>query len=62
MKNKIIVQEREITIIKDDYISLTDIARSKNSDEPKDVVKNWLRSKNTIAFLGSLGKNKQSKF
>jgi len=52
MKNKIIVQEREITIIKDDYISLTDIARSKNSDEPKDVVKNWLRSKNTIAFLG----------
>ena len=34
MKNKVIVQEREITIIKDDYISLTDIARSKNSDEP----------------------------
>lgn len=52
MKNKIIVQEREITIIEDDYISLTDIARSKNNDEPKDVVKNWLRSKNTIAFLG----------
>jgi len=52
MKNNIIVQNQEITIIKDDYISLTDIARSKNPDEPKDVVKNWLRSKNTIAFLG----------
>ena len=52
MKNKIIVQETEVAIIKDDYISLTDIAKSKNSDEPKDVVKNWLRSKNTIAFLG----------
>lgn len=26
-----------------DYISLTDIARYKNAHEPKDVVKNWLR-------------------
>ena len=34
-----------------EYISLTDIARYK-SDEPKDVVKNWLRSKDTIEFLG----------
>ncbi len=37
---------------KDDYISLTDIARYKNPQEPKDVVKNWLRNKNTIEFLG----------
>src|SRR5215216_5591786 len=36
----------------DDYISLTDIARNKNAAEPKDVVKNWLRSKTTIEFLG----------
>ena len=35
-----------------DYISLTDIARNKNADEPKDVVKNWMRSKTTIEFLG----------
>lgn len=35
-----------------DYISLTDIARNKNASEPKDVVKNWLRSKTTIEFLG----------
>ncbi|MFZ4796101.1 MAG: KilA-N domain-containing protein [Bacteroidia bacterium] len=35
-----------------DYISLTDIARNKNATEPKDVVKNWLRSKTTIEFLG----------
>ena len=27
-----------------------------NSDEPKDVVKNWLRNKNTIEFLGLWGK------
>jgi hypothetical protein len=35
-----------------EYISLTDIARFKNPSEPKDVVKNWLRSRNTIEFLG----------
>ncbi len=55
MKNKIIVQNIEINIkniSKLDYISLTDIARSKNADEPKDVVKNWLRNKNAIEFLG----------
>ncbi len=52
MKNKIIVQNQEISIVDKDYISLTDIARSKNSDEPKDVVKNWLRNKNTIEFIG----------
>lgn len=36
----------------EDYISLTDIARNKNPDEPKDVDKNWMRSKTTIEFLG----------
>ena len=52
MKKELLVQEQIISISKDDYISLTDIARSKNRDEPKDVVKNWLRNKNTIEFLG----------
>jgi len=37
---------------KENYISITDIARYKNSEEPKDVVKNWLRNKSTIEFLG----------
>lgn len=35
-----------------DYISLTDMARYKNVDEPKDVVKNWMRNRSTIDFLG----------
>lgn len=56
MKNeKINVNGTEITIFQkeqNDYISLTDIARYKNPHEPKDVVKNWMRSKNTIEFLG----------
>ena len=46
----------EISIVskgnEDDYISLTDIAKYKNIDSPADVVKNWLRSRNTIEFLG----------
>lgn len=37
---------------KEDYISLTDITRFKNAAEPKDVVKNWMRSRSTIEFLG----------
>lgn len=36
-----------------DYISLTDIARYKNSLAPKDVVKNWMRNYSTIEFLGT---------
>lgn len=35
-----------------DYISITDIAKQKNPIEPKDVVKNWMRSKNTLEYLG----------
>lgn len=35
-----------------DYISITDIARLKNPVEPKDVVKNWMRMKNTLEYLG----------
>lgn len=39
------------TDFENEFISLTDIARYK-SDEPKDVIKNWMRSKDTIEFLG----------
>ncbi|MFA6408694.1 MAG: KilA-N domain-containing protein [Gammaproteobacteria bacterium] len=35
-----------------DYISLTDIARYKNPEFTADVVKNWLRNRATIEFLG----------
>lgn len=36
----------------DDYVSITDIARFKNPAEPKDIVKNWMRSRTTVEFLG----------
>jgi hypothetical protein len=35
-----------------DYICITDIVRQRNPTEPKDVVKNWLRLKNTLEYLG----------
>ncbi len=34
-----------------EYISLTDIAKYK-SDAPNDVVKNWMRNRETLEFLG----------
>jgi len=55
-KGKITAQGTEITVLSkgtdDDYISLTDIARYKNSEEPNVVVANWLRNRNTVEFLG----------
>jgi len=53
--NQIIVKGISIATFKiasESYISLTDIARNKNADEPKDVVKNWMRSRTTVEFLG----------
>ena len=35
-----------------DMICLTDIARFKNPAHPDDVIRNWLRSRNTVEFLG----------
>lgn len=46
------VSIRTITVNDSDYISITDIAKQKNSAEPKDVVKNWMRLKNTLEYLG----------
>jgi hypothetical protein len=54
-KNEIIVKGIKIGTLKlgkEDFISLTDIARNKNFEEPKDVVKNWMRSRTTIEFIG----------
>ncbi len=36
----------------EDFISITDIAKYKNPEAPADIIKNWLRSKNTIELLG----------
>lgn len=36
----------------DDFICLTDMARFQNPKEPKDVVKNWMRTIYTLDFMG----------
>lgn len=53
--HKITVKNIEINVTgigDEDYISLTDIARAKNPKEPKDVVKNWMRLRSSLEFLG----------
>ena len=37
---------------KNDYISLTDIARYKNTDDPRFVIQNWMRNRNSLEFIG----------
>lgn len=57
-KNKKItieVQGTAIAIVsqkEEDYICITDIARYKNVQSTDDLVRNWLRNRNTIEFLG----------
>ena len=58
MKNRIInVQNVPISISKqelDNYICITDIAKAKTGESRSaDVVKNWLRNRNTLEFLGT---------
>jgi hypothetical protein len=54
---KINVQEKEITIISvdaRDFISLTDMANAKESESrAADIIKNWLRNRYTLEFLGT---------
>ncbi len=40
---------------RDDYISLTDIAKIKDSDNPRYIIQNWMCNRNTIEFLGVWG-------
>ena len=54
---KIIVQNTEITVLSQDdkdYISLTDMANGKQSESrAADIIKNWIRTRYTIEFLGT---------
>ena len=54
---KITVQNKEITIVSandSDYISLTDMANAKESESrAADIIKNWLRNRYTLEFLGT---------
>ena len=54
--DKLIVRGTEINVQwdlkRDDFLSLTDIAKIKDNDNPRYIIQNWLRNRNTIEFLG----------
>ncbi len=55
MAEKIYVQGVEISILlreQEDYISLTDIAKYRNKEDPFAIINNWMRNRSTIEFLG----------
>ena len=50
---KITVQDNVIAVMRVgevDYISLTDLARVVNSEDPSGVIRNWMSNKNSFAF------------
>ncbi len=54
MKKIINVKWSDISLYsknKDDYISLTDIAKSKNPEAPRYVIQNWMKTRFSVEFL-----------
>lgn len=52
---KMVVKGRDVAVLTrhdEDYICITDIARYKNAEHTDDLIRNWLRNRNTIEFLG----------
>ncbi len=55
VKSTITVKGTEIEVVQReniDYISLTDLAKYKDELHSDDIIKNWLRNRNTIELLG----------
>ena len=53
--SRLTVLEKEMAIQsrqKVNYISLVDIARYKSTDHTDDLIRNWIRNRNTIGFRG----------
>lgn len=46
------VNDTPVSVLVSDYISLTDIAKSQDAARPDDLIRNWIRNRNTIEFLG----------
>jgi len=54
--SEISVLDRRISVRKiddNDYICITDIAKYKESSRTDDLIRNWLRNRNTLEFLGT---------
>jgi len=57
--NKIAILENNITITPDDFISLTDMLKAKDSNF---FISDWLRNRNTVEYLGVWEKIHNSDF
>lgn len=54
-KTEIIVKEQKINVLRindAEYISLTDLARYADNEEPRLPIRDWMRNKEVISFLG----------
>lgn len=54
-KTRLSVNELEIVLYKqneEEYISLTDMAKFRDSERTNYIIQNWMRTRNTIEFLG----------
>ncbi len=56
VKSKIHAKDVEISVItylnNEDYISLTDIARYRDEENPRYIIQNWMRTRSALEFLG----------
>ena len=55
IKTEIYVEKNKVRVIRinnKEYISLTDLARYANPEEPKIPVQTWMRNKDVISYLG----------
>ena len=55
IKTQMIVKEQTINVLRindEEYISLTDLARYADSEEPRLPIRDWMRNKEVISFLG----------
>ena len=55
--DKLVVRGTEINVQwdlkRDDFLSLTDIAKIKDSDNPRYIIQNWLRNTNDMDYAGN---------
>lgn len=55
-KKNIVIAGNQISLIinqnNNDFISLTDMAKFKNADDPRYVIQNWMKTRFTVDFLG----------
>ena len=55
IKTQIFVKDKAINVIRhddNDFISLTDLARYADEDDPRYPIQNWMRNKDVISYLG----------